>query len=78
MCKITILVCLYNKDIFTSITVRSLLKLVKLVKNSKFFIWDNSLIPLDKKLLDILKENFENRHTPENVVLSKVYNAVIT
>lgn len=81
MINMTILVCLYNKDINTSHTIQSLLKSVILIKTSKIFIWDNSLKALDEKSLELLKrcfENFEYRHTPENLVLSKVYNSVIT
>lgn len=80
MYNMTILVCLYNKDIYTSNTIQSLLKSVSLIRNSKVFIWDNSLLSLDEKSINILKANFENfeyKHTPENIVLSKVYNSVI-
>lgn len=76
----TILVCLYNKDINTSNTIQSLLRSVNLIKNATVFIWDNSLTPLNIVSQDLLKRSFENfkyKHTPENVVLSKVYNSVI-
>ncbi len=80
MSKLTILVCLYNKNISTSNTLQSLLKAVDLIKNESIFIWDNSVKPLNKKEFDLLKNNFLNfryRHTAENIVLSKIYNAVI-
>lgn len=80
MYNITILICLYNKEIKDSNTIQSLLKSSKLIENTKIFIWDNSPIKLDVKSLDFLDLNFKNliyKHTQENVVLSKVYNSVI-
>jgi hypothetical protein len=80
MSKMTILVCLYNKNITTSNTLKSLLKSVDLIKNEIIFIWDNSIKPLEDKEIDLLKNNFLNfryKHTPENVVLSKIYNSLI-
>ena len=80
MQNITILVCLYNKSIDESNTIQSLLKVSDLIKDAKIFIWDNSLKKLDSRSFDLLSQHFKNlryNHTPENVVLSKVYNSVI-
>jgi hypothetical protein len=80
MSKMTILVCLYNKSISTSDTLKSLLKSVDQIKYQDVFIWDNSVYPLEENDIDLLKNNFKNftyKHTPENVVLSKIYNEVI-
>jgi GT2 family glycosyltransferase len=80
MSKMTILVCLYNKNIATSNTLKSLLKAVNQINNQSIFIWDNSVNSLDEKDIALLKNNFENftyKHTPENVVLSKIYNSLI-
>jgi hypothetical protein len=80
MSKMTILVCLYNKSISTSNTLKSLLRSVNQIKNQDVFIWDNSIGPLDENDIDLLKQNFKYftyKHTPENVVLSKIYNSLI-
>lgn len=80
MSKITILVCLFNKSIKTSNTIQSLLKSVHLIDKEIVFIWDNSHKPLDEKSIQFLKSkfvNFEYNHTPENLVLSKIYNSLI-
>lgn len=80
MHNITILVCLYNKGIDESKTIQSLLKFSDLIKNAKIFIWDNSFIKLDSVSNNLLSQHFKNlkyKHTPENTVLSKVYNSVI-
>lgn len=80
MIDITILICLYNKDIYASDTIQSLLKSNFAKFNATVFIWDNSLISLSKDSIEFLKNNFSNliyKHTPENIVLSKVYNEVI-
>jgi hypothetical protein len=80
MSKMTILVCLYNKSISTSNTLKSLLKSVDQIKNQDVFIWDNSVYPLDENEIQLLKNNFKNftyKHTPENIVLSKIYNSLI-
>jgi hypothetical protein len=80
MLDITILVCLYNKSISESATLQSLISSSNIIKNSKVYIWDNSPTKLNSKSLEFLTTIFENlvyKHTPENVVLSKVYNSVI-
>jgi hypothetical protein len=78
--KLTILICLYNKDISDSATLQSLLKFTEVAMYSKVFIWDNSIEPVSSESLIILQNNFKNliyKHTPENTVLSIVYNYVI-
>jgi hypothetical protein len=80
MSKMTILVCLYNTNTTTSNTLRSLFKSVKLIKNHSIFIWDNSINPLDENEIHLLECNFKKftyKHTPENIVLSKIYNSLI-
>lgn len=80
MFDLTILVCLYNKDLKSSNTIKSLLK-ANLPKNStRVVIWDNSTLRLKQDLIDFLGNHFlkfNYKHTPENVVLSKMYNSVI-
>lgn len=76
----TILICLYNKNINTSATLQSLLKSKNAKDNFTIFIWDNSIEALEQASIDFLKSNFAKliyKHTPENVVLSKIYNCVI-
>ena len=78
--NLTILICLYNKNVNTSNTLQSLLKSDYVKENSTIFIWDNSIEPLEQESLNFLNNNFSKliyKHTPENVVLSKIYNAVI-
>ena len=81
MTNLTILICLYNKDLQTSETIQSLLRAKDKLKDyTKIFIWDNSNEALSKESLAFLKDNFNNfiyKHTPENVVLSKLYNNVV-
>lgn len=59
MSKMTILVCLYNKSISTSDTLKSLLKSVDQIKDQDVFIWDNSVYPLEENDIDLLKNNFK-------------------
>jgi hypothetical protein len=78
--NLTILVCLYNKDIIDSATLQSLLKSQNVRENATVFIWDNSIKAVNSESFFFLKSNFKNliyKHTPENTVLSKIYNHVI-
>ncbi len=80
MLNITILICLYKKSIYESNTIQCLIKSSKTIKDSKIFIWDNSPAKLDSESLEFLTTIFKNliyKHTPDNTVLSKVYNSVI-
>lgn len=80
MTDITILICLYNKEIDASDTIQSLLKANLLKANFKIIVWDNSFVSLSKDSIELLNNNFSNfiyKHTPENVYLSKIYNEVI-
>jgi hypothetical protein len=80
MTNLTILICLYNKDISDSATLQSLLKAKDFLDDFKVFIWDNSIDVINPDSLKFLKNNFKNltyKHTPENTVLSKIYNYVI-
>lgn len=80
MTNLTILVCLYNKDIGSSETIQSLLNGDLNKEYTKVLIWDNSSTSLTEASLDFLKNNFPNfnyNHTPENVALSEIYNSVI-
>lgn len=80
MNEITILICLYKKNIQDSATIQSLLKSISKLKDTNVFIWDNSPSSLDEDSLNLLAKNFTNfkyKHTPENTVLSKIYNTVI-
>lgn len=80
MIDLTILVCLYNKDIQTSNTIKSLLKANILTNSTSIIIWDNSTLRLEQDSIDYLRNHFLKfiyKHTPENVVLSKIYNSVI-
>lgn len=80
MTNLTILICLYNKDVSESATLQSLLNLKDFIDDSTIFIWDNSIEVINPVSLIFLKNNFKNliyKHTPENVVLSKLYNNVI-
>lgn len=80
MIDLAILVCLYNKDIQTSNTIQSLLQANIQTKNTTVIIWDNSTLRLKQDSIDLLKNHFLKfiyKHTPENVVLSKIYNSVI-
>ena len=80
MIDLTILVCLYNKDIQTSNTIQSLLR-ANLQANSKtVIIWDNSTLRLNQDSITFLNNHFLKfiyKHTPENVALSIIYNSVI-
>lgn len=78
--NLTILICLYNKDISESATLQSLLKSKDVGDYSTIFIWDNSIEVINPESFIFLKNNFKNliyKHTPENTVLSKIYNHVI-
>lgn len=78
--NLTILICLYNKDINESATIQSLLKSNSIKDCSTIFIWDNSNRPLEEESIIFLRDNFSKfiyKHTPENVILSKIYNTVI-
>jgi len=80
MLNITILICLYKKGVYESNTIQSLIRSSKTIKDLKIYIWDNSPSELDSESLEFLSTVFENmiyKHTPENTVLSKVYNYVI-
>jgi hypothetical protein len=80
MIDLTILVCLYNKDIQTSNTIQSLLKANIQSDRATVIVWDNSTLRLKQNSIDFLKNHFSKfiyKHTPENVVLSKIYNSVI-
>lgn len=80
MTNLTILICLFNKDIQTSATIQSLLKINKLKHDATVFIWDNSNKSLSQESIAFLENHFNKftyKHTPENVVLSKLYNNVI-
>jgi hypothetical protein len=80
MLNITILICLYKKSINESKTIQSLLNASETIKDSKFFIWDNSPAEMDSDSLKVLTNIFGNliyKHTPENTVLSKIYNYII-
>ncbi len=80
MTNLTILICLYNKDISESATLQSLLKLKDFRDDSTIFIWDNSIEVIKPESFIFLQDNFKNliyKHTPENTVLSKIYNYVI-
>ncbi len=80
MNNFTILVCLYEKDINTSDTLKSLISNQCFIRESNVYIWDNSLTHIVSDQLKFLKKTFKNllyTHTPENLVLSKLYNKVI-
>jgi len=78
-----ILVVLYEKNIFKSETINSILNSLELINNSTIILWDNSREYQDKDLLEfqnILEYNNINliyKHTPENLGLSKIYNNLI-
>lgn len=80
MDNLTILVCVYNKNIISSSTIQSILKSSSWLTETKICIWDNSVISFDDESLSVLRRSFRNliyKHTPENLALSKIYNAVI-
>ena len=80
MIDLTILVCLYNKSIDSSETIQSLLKGDCNRKITNVIIWDNSIRKLPDASLELLNKNFLKfvyKHTPENIVLSNIYNIVI-
>jgi GT2 family glycosyltransferase len=80
MDNITILVCLYKKDLGNSETLRSLMHNAALLQEARIYVWDNSPHRMAASSLNILKGSFTNFkyvHTPENTVLSKVYNEAI-
>jgi len=80
MNRISILVCLYKKSIGTSATLESLMNAAHLLQDVGIYLWDNSPRCMDEPALDQLRATFENFnyvHTPENTVLSKVYNQTI-
>lgn len=75
-----ILVVIYNQNVFESQTLKSLLKLKKIVSEKHLFVWDNSFNNLNENDLNLLKNhffNFDYHHSPENTSLSIVYNKVI-
>ena len=79
MKNFTILVCLYEKDIKSSDTLKSLLENHMVLKNSNINIWDNSVNVMISSQLCFLNERFNNltyTHTPENLTLSKIYNKI--
>jgi len=78
--NLTIVICLYNKDINESATLQSLLNFKDFKDYSTIFIWDNSKEVINQQSFIFLNNHFKNliyKHTPENVALSKIYNAVI-
>lgn len=80
MIDLTILVCLYNKDLKTSNTIQSLLRADLPTNSTNVIIWDNSTFRMEQDSIDFLRNHFLKfiyKHTPENVVLSKIYNSVI-
>jgi hypothetical protein len=80
MIDLTILVCLYNKDLLTSSTIQSLLKAKSKSYITTVYIWDNSTLRLKQDSIDFLKNDFSKlvyKHTPENQPLSKIYNSVV-
>lgn len=80
MTDLTILVCLYNKDIKTSNTIQSLLRASIQTNSTTVIIWDNSTLRMKQDSINFLSNHFSKfiyKHTPENVVLSKIYNSVI-
>lgn len=81
MLDLTILVCLYNKSVDSSETIQSLLKGDCKREITNVIIWDNSIKKLPDVSLDFLSKKFLKfvyRHTPVNVVLSTIYNSVIS
>jgi GT2 family glycosyltransferase len=79
MIDLTILVCLYNKNIDSSDTIQSLLKADIIKSSATIYIWDNSTSALSHESIVYLTSNFSKfiyKHTPENIVLSKLYNKV--
>lgn len=75
--NLTILVCLYNKNISDSETIQSLLKIELLLDNIELIIWDNSLTHHSVEILNSQFKKLKYVHTPENLPLSKIYNRVI-
>jgi GT2 family glycosyltransferase len=76
----TFLVVLFSKNIEDSSTIQSLIRNANLVDNEMVYVWDNSPLPLSIEVMDLLNQTFKQlkyHHTPENIVLSKVYNSVI-
>jgi hypothetical protein len=79
MKNFTILVCLYEKDIKSSDTLKSLLENHMVLKDSNIYIWDNSVNVMVSSQLCFLNESFNNltyTHTPENLTLAKIYNKI--
>ena len=80
MIELTILVCLYNKEVQTSSTIQSLLRANLQTNSTTVIIWDKSTLRLNQDSIDFLKKHFFKfiyKHTPENEALSKIYNSVI-
>jgi hypothetical protein len=80
MKKFLILVCLYKKSIATSNTIQSLIASKELIASEIIYIWDNSPLKMDSNELTILRQYFPYliyNNTPENTVLSKIYNSII-
>jgi hypothetical protein len=76
----TFLVVLFGKNIEDSDTIQSLIRNSKVLENDMVYVWDNSPLALSIAAIDLLSQTFNQvkyHHTPENTVLSQVYNTVI-
>jgi hypothetical protein len=75
--NLTILVCLYNKQISESDTIQSLLKIDSLFDKIQLIIWDNSPMKNSVGGISSIFKNVTYIHTPKNTPLSKIYNKTI-
>ena len=79
---ILILVVLYEKKLANSSTLQFILESSKTINNinATLYLWDNSLVPLDKLDISLLTSEIKKfcyNHNPQNSPLSLVYNTTI-
>ncbi len=77
--RFLIITVLYKTKWSLSKTIASLQKSRAYLSNSKLLLWDNSpeLQAADPQHLQFV-DDFEYKHTPQNIALSKIYNRVIS